>query len=105
MIRLAFGASVGRREPTRKKEKGGGGVSPAFPMLKLAKRMEKIRKPIGVDRIAYLFSVGFFYSLFILEFLLDFWKDNPIMLAIEYLLSYQRPILRYFWRDNISDKI
>ena len=30
-------------------------------MLKLAKRMEKIRKPIGIDRIAYLFSVGGFH--------------------------------------------
>ena len=72
----------------------------ASPILKLAKRMEKIRKTIGVDRIAYLFPVGGFS--FILEFLLDFWKDNPVMSAIESLLPYQRLILRYFWRDNIS---
>ena len=32
----------------------------AFPMLKLAKRMEKIRKPFGVDRITYLFLAGVF---------------------------------------------
>ena len=72
----------------------------ASSMLKLAKRMEKIKNPIGVDRIAYLFLVGRFS--FILEFL-DFWKDNPVMSAIEYLLPYQRLILLYFWRDNISD--
>ena len=40
----------------QKKEKGGG-VSAASPMLKLAKRMEKIRKTIGADRVMYLFSV------------------------------------------------
>ena len=33
---------------------------------------------------AYLFSVGGFS--FILEFLLDFWKDDPVMLAIESLI-------------------
>ena len=102
LIRMAFGASAGRREPTRKIEKGGS-VPVTSPMLKLAKRMEKIRKPIGVDRIAYLFSVGGFS--FILEFLLDFWKDNPVMLVIESLIPYQRPILHYFYRDNISEKI
>ena len=104
LICLAFEASVRRREPTRKREKGySGGVSVASLMLKLAKRMEKIRKPIGIDKIAYLFYVGGFS--FILEFLLDFWKDNPVMSAIESLLPYQRPILRYFFRDDISDKI
>ena len=51
--RLAFGASVGLREPARKREKGyDGSVPAASPMLKLAKRMEKIRKPISVHRIA-----------------------------------------------------
>ena len=102
LIRLAFGASTERREPVRKREKGGN-VSANSPTLKLAQRMEKIMKPIDVDRIAYLFFVGGFS--FILEFILDFWKDNPIMSAIESLLPYQRPILRCFWRDNISDKI
>ena len=47
-------------------------VPVASPMLKLDKRMEKIRKAIGVDIIAYLFPIGGFS--FILEFLLDFWK-------------------------------
>ena len=39
----------------QKREKGGG-VPTTSPMLKLAKRMEKI-KPIGVDRTVYLFSM------------------------------------------------
>ena len=52
----------------------------ASPILKLAKKMENIRKPIGVNRIAYLFFVGGFS--FILEFLFYFWKDNPVMSAI-----------------------
>ena len=66
----------------------------ASPMLKLAKRIEKIRKPIGVNRIDYLFSMGGFS--FILEFLLEFWKDNPVMSTVECLIPYQRPILRFF---------
>ena len=104
LIRLAFRASIGRREPKKKIEKGYSGSVPiASPILKLAKMMEKIRKPISVDIIAYLFPMGGFS--FILEFLLDFWKDNPIMSAVESLLLYQRPILRYFLRDNISDLI
>ena len=87
LIRLAFGASAGRCEPAREREKGyGGGVSAASPMLKLAKMMENIRKPIGVNKIAYLFSVGGF--LFILEFPLDFWKDNHVMSVIESLIPY-----------------
>ena len=62
LTRLAFRASAGRREPAKKREKGhNNGVPVASLMLNLAKRMEKIRKPIGVDRIAYLFLVrGFF---------------------------------------------
>ena len=40
--------------------------------------MEKIKKPIGVDRNAYPFFYGGFF-LFIFEFLLDLWKDNPII--------------------------
>ena len=102
LIHPSFGASAGQREPGRKREKGyRGGVLTASPMLKLAKMMEKIRKPIGVDRIAYFFPVGGFS--FILEYLLDFWKDNHVISVIESLLPYQKPILRYFWRDNIFD--
>ena len=45
-----------------KKEKGyGDGVPVTSLMNKLAKRMKKIRKPIGIDRIAYLFAVGGFF--------------------------------------------
>ena len=65
LIRLAFRASAGQCEPTRKREKGyGGHVSAVSPMPKLAKKMEKIRKSIGIYGIAYLFLVGgfFFYT-------------------------------------------
>ena len=58
-------------------------------------------KPDCVVRIAYLFLMGSFS--FILEFLLDFWKDNRVIFAIESLLSYPRPIILYFWRDNFTD--
>ena len=54
-------------------------------------------------RVAYLSLVG---SLcFILEFLHDSWKDNLVILAIEYLFPYQRPILLDFWRDNITNLV
>ena len=98
-------ASARRREPVKKKKGYGGSVLASSPMLKLAKRMEKIRKPISVDRIAYLFLVSGEGGggSFILEFLLDFLKGNPVMLAIEPLLPYHRLILHYLWRDNISD--
>ena len=49
--------------------------------------MEKVRKSIGVDRIAYLFPMVGGVS-FILEFLLDFWKENHVMLVIESLIPY-----------------
>ena len=101
LIRLAFEGLARRCEPARKSEKGGG-VSTTSSMLKLAKRMKKIRKPIVVDIIAYLFFLVRGFS-FILEFILDFWKDNPIMSTIEPLIPYQRPILLHFLRDNISD--
>ena len=52
-------------------------------------------------KVLYLFLVGNF--CFILEFLLDFWKDNLVMLVVELLIPYQRPILPYFWRDNVTD--
>ena len=63
--------------------------------------MEKVRKKISTVRIAYLFLMGSFP--FILEFLLDFWKDNLVMSVIESLIPYKRPILLYFWRDNVID--
>ena len=59
LIRLAFRASMGRCEPARKREKGyDSSVSAASPMLKLAKRMEKVKKPIGIDGIVNLFPIG-----------------------------------------------
>ena len=72
MIRLAFGASAGRREPTKKKREKGGGVPATSPMLKLAKKLEKIRKSISEDKVCVPFPYGDFF-LFILQFLLDFW--------------------------------
>ena len=51
--------------------------------------MEKVRKSIGVDRIAYLFPMGGGGGVsFIFEFLLDFWKENHVMLVIESLIPY-----------------
>ena len=60
-----------------------------------------MKKKVRVVRIAYLSLMG---SLcFILEFLLDSWKDNLVILAIKSLFPYQRPILFDFWRDNIAN--
>ena len=58
-------------------------------------------KPDCAVRIAYLLRVGSFS--FILQFILDFWKDNLVMSAVEFLLHYQRLIFLYFWRDNITN--
>ena len=52
-------------------------------------------------RVSYLFLVGNFR--FILEFLFDFWKNNLVMSVIESLIPYERPILPYFLRDNVTD--
>ena len=41
--------------------------------------------------------------MFLLGFLLDAWKDNFVILAIESLFPYQRPIILDFWRDNITN--
>ena len=38
---------------------------------------------------------------FILEFVLDFRKDNLIILAIRSLFPHQRQILLVFWKDNL----
>ena len=66
----------------QKREKGNG-VPTASPMLKLAKRIKKIKRPIDVDKTTYLFLLerggGGGGVLFIFEFFLDFWKDNPII--------------------------
>ena len=84
------------------KERGsGGGVSAASPMIKSVKMMEKMEKKVCVVRIAHLSLVGSF--CFILGFLLNSWKDNLVILAIESLFPYQKPILLDFLRDNITN--
>ena len=40
-----------------------------------------------------------------LGFLLDSWKDNLVILPIESLFPYERPILLDFWRDNIMNLV
>ena len=63
------------------KERGlGDGVPTASPMIKSVKRMEKMEKKLCDVRIMYISLVGSFY--FILEFLLDSWKDNLVISAI-----------------------
>ena len=52
-------------------------------------------------RVSYLFLVENF--CFILELFLDFWKYNLVMSTVESLILYQRPILPYFLRDNVTD--
>ena len=65
--------------------------------------MEKMKKKVCVDGIAYLSLVGSF--CFILEFLFDSWKDNLVILAIESLIPYQKPILLDLLRDNITNLV
>ena len=62
-----------------------------------------MKKKVYAVRIAYFSLVGSF--CFILGFLLDSWKDNLVILAIESLFPYQRPILLDFWRDNIMNLV
>ena len=64
------------------------------PMIKSKKMMEKMKKKVYIVRIAYISLIESF--CFILEFLLDSWKDNLVILAIESLFPYQIPILLYF---------
>ena len=54
-----------------------------------------------IVRVAYLSLMGSF--CFILGFLIHCWKDNLVILAIEYLFPYQIPILLDSWRDNIMN--
>ena len=63
----------------QKREKGDS-VPDASLMLKLVKRTEEIKKPIGADRVAYLCPMGFFLCLY-LNFSLIFGKI---------ILSYRR---------------
>ena len=62
-----------------------------------------MKKKVCAVGIAYLSLMGSF--CFILEFLLDSWKDNLVILVIESLLPYQRPILLDFLRDNITNLV
>ena len=74
----------------------------ASPMLKSAKDGEE-EEGSSIVRVAYLSLVG---SLcFIFGFLFDSWKDNLVILVIEYFFPYQRPILLDFWRDNITNLV
>ena len=101
LVRLISKVSAAQCKPA--KRGSDRGVPVAYPMIKSAKKMEKMKKKVYVVRIAYLSLVG---SLcFTLEFLLDPWKDNLVILAIESLFPYQRPILLGFWRDNIANLV
>ena len=55
----------------------------ASPIIKLAKRVEKRNKGIFTGGIAYLSLVGSLY--FIYEFLLNYRKDNLVILVIRSL--------------------
>ena len=58
-----------------------------------------MNKKVYAVRIVHLSLVGSFY------FILDSWKDNLVILAIESLFPYQRPILLDFWIDNIMNLV
>ena len=61
--------------------------------------MEKMKKKVFAVRIAYLSPVG---SLCFFFFTLDFKeKDNFIIFMTKSLFPSQRPILLYFWEDNL----
>ena len=62
---------------------------------------EEKQKESTTIRVAYLSLVG--NICFILGFLFDSWKYNLMILEIESLFSYQRPILLDSWRDNITN--
>ena len=63
----------------QKREKGSG-VPAASPMLKLAKKMEKIRKPIGINRVLVplpfrgFFFLYFNFSLIFGKIILSCWR-------------------------------
>ena len=65
----------------------GNGVSATSLMIKSAKMVEKRKKGVSEVGVAYLSLMG---SLrFILEFLLDYKKDNLMILLIRFLFPYQ----------------
>ena len=65
-------------------------MSVAFPMLKLAKRIEKKEKEVSQLGLRTFPSLG--SSCFILDFVFDFRKDNLKILEISFLLI-KKPIL------------
>ena len=81
-----------------KKKGSDGGVSTASPMIKLAKRIEKKEQEVPQLGLRTLPSLG--SSYFILEFVFDFRKENLVILVMS-LFPYQRPILLDFWKDNL----
>ena len=101
LVCLISRASAAQCKP--EKRGSDGGVPTASPMINSAKRMEKMKEKVCAVRIAYLSLIG---SLcFIPEFLLNPWKDNLVILAIESLFPYQIPIILDFWRDNIANLV
>ena len=63
------------------------------PMIKLAKGVEKRKKKISAVGVAYLSLMGSLH--FILKFILDYRKDNLVILVIRYFFHYQGLILPY----------
>ena len=62
-------------------------------MIKSGKGVEKRNKGVGAVGVAYLYFVE---SLcFILEFLLDYRKDNLVILLIRFIFPYQGLVLSY----------
>ena len=68
-------------------------MSIASPMIKSAKGMKKKRKRISAIGVAYRSLERCF--CFILEFLLDFRKDNLMILVIRYFFPYKGLVLHY----------
>ena len=60
-----------------------------------------MKEKVCAVRIAYLSLVG--NLCFILGFLFDSWEDNLVILVIDTLFPYQKPILLDFWRDNTTN--
>ena len=69
-------------------------MSAASPMIKSSNMVEKRKKGVCTVKIAYLSLVGSLH--FILEFLLDYKRDNFVILVIRYLFPYQGLILLYY---------
>ena len=64
----------------------------ASPMVKLAKGWRRARREFTQSELPFHRGES---VCFILEFLLDYRKDNLVILVIRYLFPYQGPILPY----------